>query len=93
MSEIRMVEARRVRALDDYRLEIVFDEDATGVIELTQFVGLGEMTEPLRDSACFRCVFVEMGTPTWPNGMDWSPEALHADMAAAGALKFESAAA
>lgn len=42
--------------------------------------------------AFFNRVFVEFGGLTWPNGYDWSPEALHTDMAAAGGLKVESAA-
>ena len=49
MSEIKLVRARRVKALEDYRLEIVFDDDTMGVIDLSEFVNLGPMTEPLRD--------------------------------------------
>jgi hypothetical protein len=44
----------------------------------------------LRDPAYFNRVFLEVGALTWPNGYDWSPEALHADMAAAGVLAAES---
>lgn len=51
------------------------------------------VTEPLKDPAYFDRVFLEFGALTWPNGYDWSPDALHADMAAVGALKVESAAA
>ena len=49
MSEFKMVDARRVKALDGFRLEIVFDDDTMGVIDLSEFVQLGEVTEPLRD--------------------------------------------
>jgi len=51
------------------------------------------MTKPFADPAYFDRVFLEMGALTWPNGFDWSPEALHADMMAAGALSEDSAAA
>ncbi len=44
------------------------------------------MAAPLKDPAYFNRVFLELGALTWPNGYDWSPEALHADMQAAGAL-------
>lgn len=53
----------------------------------------GPMVDPFKDPAYFDRVFLDFGALTWPNGFDWSPEALHADMAAAGVLKFESAAA
>ncbi len=93
MTDIKMVEARRVRALDDYRLEIVFDDDTMGVLDLSDFVNLGPMTEPLRDPAYFRRVFVEMGVPTWPNGCD--VDAINARMTieASGGLRRVSAAA
>lgn len=48
---------------------------------------------PFAEPAYFDRVFLEFGDLTWPDGYDWSPEALHADMKAAGVLKFESAAA
>ena len=35
-------------------------------------------------------VFLKMGALAWPNGYHWSPEALHADMRAAGALSPET---
>jgi len=93
MSEIGMVEARRVKALDDYRLEIIFDDDTIGVIDLSDFVGLGEVTEPLRNPAYFRRVFVEMGTPTWPNGCNIDPINAQMTMREAGTLRAVSAAA
>ena len=41
MTEIKMVRARRVRALADHRLEIVFDDDTVGVVDLSEFTALG----------------------------------------------------
>ncbi len=51
------------------------------------------MLQTFKDPAYFDRVFLDFGALTWPNGFDWSPEALHADMLAAGVLKFEEAAA
>jgi hypothetical protein len=34
----------------------------------------GPMAEPLKKLSFFSKVFVESGTPTWPNGYDVSPE-------------------
>ena len=87
MSEIKLVRARRVKALDGHRLEIVFDDDTMGVIDLGDFVKLGPATEPLRDPAFFAQVFIEMGVPTWPNGCDIDAIVIRALMASQGALK------
>jgi len=87
MSEFKLVDARRVKALDGYRLEIVFDDDTMGVIDLSEFVRLGEVTEPLRDPVFFARVFVEMGVPTWPNGCDIDPINARMKIEAAGDLQ------
>lgn len=68
MSRIKLVKARRVEALDGYRLQIAFSDDTVGVIDLSEFVRLGPVTEPLQDPDFFARVFIELGTPTWPNG-------------------------
>ena len=93
MSEIKLVQARRVKALDGYRLEVVFDDDTMGVVDLSDFVNLGPMTEPLRDPAFFARVFIEMGIPTWPNGCDVDPINARMTMEAAGELRPVTAAA
>ena len=87
MTEIKMVRARRVRALADHRLEIVFDDDTQGVTDLSEFTALGPMTEPLKDAAFFARVFVEMGVLTWPNGCDIDPINAHRLMREAGTLR------
>jgi hypothetical protein len=87
MTEIKMVKARRVRPLPDHRLEIAFDDDTMGVADLSDFVNLGPMTEPLRDPAYFARVFIEMGVPTWPNGCDIDPINQHMLMQEAGTLR------
>ncbi len=93
MSEFKIVDARRVKALDGFRLEIIFDDDTMGVIDLSEFVRLGEVTEPLRDPAYFARVFIEMGVPTWPNGCDIDPINARMKMEAAGTLRPVTAAA
>lgn len=93
MTEIRMVRARRVRALADQRLEIVFDDDTMGVVDLSEFKTLGPMTAPLKDPTFFARVFVEMGVPTWPNGCDIDPINAYRLMQEAGTLRPASEAA
>jgi len=93
MNEFKMVRAVRVKALEGYRLEIVFDDHMTGVLDLNDFVRSGVVTEPLRDPAFFARVFVEMGVPTWPNGCDIDAINAHMELEAAGLLKKIDAAA
>ena len=86
MTEFKMVRAVRVQALEGYRLDIVFDDRTTGVLDLTDFVSTGVITEPLRDPAFFARVFIEMGVPTWPNGCDIDAINAHMELEAAGRL-------
>ena len=83
---------RRFKILGAYRLRLWFSDGTAGNWD---FHGLaaeeGPMVEAFRDPAFFDRVFLEMGALTWPNGFDWSPEALHADMAEAGVLRREHA--
>lgn len=93
MTEIKIVHARRVKALDGYRLDIVFDDDTTGVIDLSEFVKLGPVTGPLLDPTFFARVFIEMGVPTWPNGCDVDPINAWMKLKAARELRSVTAAA
>ncbi len=84
----------RVLRLGGYRLKLWFSDGQAGEWDFSDLANeTGPMVEPFKDPAYFSRVFVEFGGLTWPNGFDWSPEALHSDMAAAGVLRFESAAA
>jgi hypothetical protein len=44
------------------------------------------MTRPLADPVYFARAFVEAGALAWPNGLEFSPDALHRKLAASGAL-------
>jgi len=89
-----VIRVRKLARLGDYRLKLWFSDGRAGEWD---FSGLAHrdtlVTKPFRDPAYFDRVFLEFGALTWPNGYDWAPDALHADMAAAGVLKVESAAA
>jgi hypothetical protein len=87
-----LVRIRRVERRAPYRLKVWFSDGQAGEWDFsTLATQQGPMVEPFKEPGFFDRVFVEMGALTWPNGYDWSPEALHADMAAAGALRFENA--
>ena len=89
-----VVHVRRYRIVGPYRLWLQFTDGLAGEWDFSELItDKRPVTEPFTDPAFFDTVFLHFGALTWPNGFDWCPEALHADMAAAGALKFESAAA
>ena len=89
-----LIHVMRIKRLGDYRLKLWFTDGQSGNWDFSDLANrTGPMTEPFKDPAYFDRVFLEMGALTWPNGYDWSPEALHADMKAAGLLTREPAAA
>ena len=86
-----MVDVVRVKPMEAFRLWIRFSDGGEGVADLSPLASrAGQMAAPLRDHAYFNRVFVEAGVPTWPNGYDYAPGALHAEMREAGALAYPS---
>jgi hypothetical protein len=84
---IEIVKVVETRALDDRRLWLRFSNGQEGVRDFADILAEGGvMVEPLRDPAMFRRVFLEFGTPSWPNGYDIDPIALYREMEAAGLL-------
>ena len=89
-----LIHVKRLKRLGEYRLKLWFTDGQVGESDFSELAQRsGPMAQPFKDPAYFDRVFLEMGALAWPNGYDWSSEALHADMAAAGTLKAESAAA
>ena len=89
-----VVHVRRFQRLGPYRLKLWFTDGLAGEWDFSDLaLEEGPVVAPFQDPAFFDRVFLDFGALTWPNGFDWSPEALHADMLAAGVLKFEEAAA
>jgi hypothetical protein len=94
MAKTEIVHVRKLKRLGPWRLKLWFTDGLVGEWDFSALSRReGPMTKPFADPAYFDRVFLEMGALTWPNGFDWSPEALHADMMAAGALSEDSAAA
>lgn len=83
-----MIDVIGVRPAGDHKLEIEFSDGTIGVRDFVFVAGKsGPMIEPLKDPAYFARVFIEDGALTWPNGYDWDPIALHAEMKNAGLLR------
>ena len=89
-----LVRVRKLERLGGYRLKLWFTDGQAGEWDFSELAErCSHLTAAFKDPAYFARVFLEFGALTWPNGYDWSPEALHRDMDAAGVLKAESAAA
>lgn len=83
-----LVDRVKVRPLENHRLWVRFSDGREGLADLSGLIArAGAMVIPLRDPAFFNRVFVEDGVPTWPNGYDYAPSALHAEMRDAGAVQ------
>jgi hypothetical protein len=87
-----MIDVVSVKPMGGFRLRIAFSDGSAGVHDFSSTAERrGEMVRPLKDSAFFARVFVELGALTWPNGFDLDPIARHDRMLAAGELGREAA--
>lgn len=88
MSELSLIKVLKVEPLGGYRLRIRFSDGSIGERDFADVVSAGgPMLDPLRDPAYFARVFIEFGAPTWPNGYDLAPNALHTEMSETGLLR------
>lgn len=66
-----------VKALEGYRLEVVFADGRVAVVTLGDKI-FGPVFEPLRDTDLFQQASVDQfGAVSWPNGADLAPDALY----------------
>ena len=65
-----------VRALDDYELEVSFDNGERRRFDVKPFLSRGIFVR-LRDRALFQAVRVVAGSIEWPSGLDLSYDTLY----------------
>jgi len=83
-----LVSVIALRHLGGHRFWVEFSDGMAGEWDYAYVKDrVGPMAAPLKDEAFVARAFLSEGAPTWPNGWDVSPEALHADLQAAGRLK------
>lgn len=83
-----LIKVKRLEVVGDHRLRLWFADGSVGEHDFADELARGgAMAEPLLDPAFFAQVFLDYGAPTWPNGYDMAPWALHKDMAREGALQ------
>ena len=73
-----MLHVISVKYVNDYCLELSFDDGTKGNINLYKHL-TGSMFEPLKNKTLFAQVIVdkELQTITWSNGADFAPEFLN----------------
>lgn len=71
-----------VRPLGEYRLFLRFEDGVAGELDFARRLRFDGIFAPLRDPAVFAQVQVhpDLGTIVWPNGADWDPDVLYAEL-------------
>ncbi len=72
-----MVRITEVKVLENYRLEVTFDDGASGVVDLSGLVGKG-VFEMWRDPRVFQRVQIgSFGELAWGDRIDLCPDSLY----------------
>lgn len=76
-----LAKVTKLECLGNFRLRVQFNDGSEGIHDYSGMINEpGSMLKPLRDESYFARVFLEFGSPTWPNGFDISPEWLRREM-------------
>jgi len=70
----------QVHHIGGYRLQLRFEDDTVGQVDVSSLVTFTGVFAPLEEVAEFAKVRVhpELGTIVWPNGADLDPDVLYA---------------
>jgi len=65
--------------LDDYKLQLTFDDGKSGVLDCKPFIDKGGVYSKLRDPEFFKSVKInsELGVLTWGDEIDIAPETVY----------------
>jgi hypothetical protein len=69
---------RSVKAIDDFKLLLVFDNNEEKVFDMTGYLEYGLFKE-LKDKKMFKTVHINFDSIEWANGADLDPEILYTD--------------
>lgn len=88
-----MIKIIAIRAMGHQQLELGFSDGSSGAWSAAALIERDTvLTRPLTDPAYFaERAFIEGGALAWPNGLEFSPAALHAELEAAGLLRQKAA--
>jgi hypothetical protein len=68
-----------IKCLDDFRLELTFDDGTSGVLDCNPFIEKGGVFSILRDPDVFKKAEIhkELGVITWNDEIDIAPETVY----------------
>jgi len=68
-----------MRILDDYKLQLTFNDGKSGVLDCKPFIDKGGVFSKLRDPEFFKSVQInkELGILTWDDEIDIAPETVY----------------
>ena len=68
-----------IRVLDDYKLQLTFDDGKSGILDCKPFIDKGGVFSKLRDPEFFKRVHIhnELRVLTWDNEIDIAPETVY----------------
>jgi hypothetical protein len=68
-----------IRILDDYKLQLTFDNGKSGVLDCKPFIDKGGVFSKLSDPEFFKSVQIncELGVLTWDDKIDIAPETVY----------------
>ena len=74
-----MPRVTQVRCVDDRSLALVFEDGASGVVDVERLTRFEGLYGPLRNPTVFRAARLDehAGTVHWPHGADLDPKVLH----------------
>ena len=71
-------EVKEAKYLGEYRIRILFEDNSSGIADLSGYSSKGEVFKPFADLSYFRNFRIEYGTLIWGNGeLDIAPETLY----------------
>ena len=73
------MKAINVKALDGYKIHVVFDDGVTGVIDLKDLVQKG-IFQPLKDESAFRNVHVHGSAIAWSDELEIDADNIYAEI-------------
>lgn len=68
--------AREVKALADYRLLVVFENEERRIFDVSPYLDQG-VFRALKDPAAFNSAHISFDSVAWANGADLCPEVLY----------------
>ncbi len=70
-----MIAIKQITALSDYKLKVLFEDNRSGICDITPFLGCGAFQE-LKEQSLFCAVKNQKYSVEWPNEVDLSSDTL-----------------